>query len=253
MRCEFGHRLLSLGERMTLDERLADVERITLTERYDCYYWRHMMLTRQFKLSNISEDPFDYLLSVMVRAQKKVDEAFYDCLPHHYALVANHEGDLALRWRKAAVIGSQIRDLIKQIGVEATVDGRVKSYFSLFKKTQENKVDLEEIFDKIGIRVLVQTEEDKEKIKEAILSRPIEFRLKPSYKFRYRGDIHVSERLIDKPSGYKALHLNLFSRNVGGTEELFELQIQTMDDYLREFPDQFPSVHALYKIYKELD
>ena len=65
------------------------------------------------------------------------------------------------REERVAVIreaSEQLRERLKQIGIEAEIEGRPKHFYSIYQKMQEQSVDFDQIHDLEAIRVVVNTE-----------------------------------------------------------------------------------------------
>lgn len=115
-------------------------------------------------------------------------------------------------------IKKQLYELMKKNGVEATISGREKSPYSIWRKMRQRKVPFEQITDIIAFRVLMNTKEDC---------------------YRALGVVHstfamVPERFKDyistpKPNNYQSLHTTV----IGPTNNRIEVQIRThtMHDY----------------------
>ena len=57
-------------------------------------------------------------------------------------------------------ISTELIELLNKNGVEATITGREKTPFSIWRKIQNKKVSLEQLTDIIGFRIIVKTVED---------------------------------------------------------------------------------------------
>ena len=58
------------------------------------------------------------------------------------------------------LIAADLIKLLKSNGVEATITGREKTPFSIWRKIQKKKVSLEQLTDIIGFRILVNSIDD---------------------------------------------------------------------------------------------
>jgi len=65
------------------------------------------------------------------------------------------EDDVCLELLKAGV-----RDMLKEHGVEAQISGRRKGLYSLYRKMQRLQRPLEEVMDRIGLRIIVSSVEE---------------------------------------------------------------------------------------------
>ncbi len=108
----------------------------------------------------------------------------------------------------------QIENGLKQIEVNADIQGRPKNIYSIFKKMLKQNKDIDEIYDKIAIRVLV------EDIRECYGVLGIIHTMWKPIPGRFKDYIATP-----KPNMYQSLHTTLLG--VGG--EPFEVQIRTYE------------------------
>lgn len=54
----------------------------------------------------------------------------------------------------------EIEKALKEAGIEATLSGRPKHFYSIYKKTVRQQKTIDEIYDLIAIRVIVNTVND---------------------------------------------------------------------------------------------
>jgi len=107
-----------------------------------------------------------------------------------------------------------IREKLKENGIEATLNGRPKHLYSIYRKMQKQGITFQEVYDLIAIRVIVRTVEECYTVLGLVHSmwRPLPFRIKD----------YIS---TPKPNGYKSLHTTLMGEN--GVP--FEVQIRTLE------------------------
>ena len=106
----------------------------------------------------------------------------------------------------------EVRVALKKGGIRAAITGRLKSYFSIYRKIVVLKQDFDRIYDYVGIRVVVDSPQDCYSAMGIIHERwrPVPNRIK---------DYIASP----KPNRYKALHTTI----VGDSGQEIEIQIRT--------------------------
>jgi GTP pyrophosphokinase len=129
-----------------------------------------------------------------------------------------------------------IRQGLEKTGIEATVTGREKTIYSVYKKMREKRYTFSQVFDIYGVRVLVA---DKARCYEAMgvlheLHKPIPGKFKD----------YVA---IPKANGYQSLHTTLF----GPFGTPLEAQIRTHD--MHRVAEAGVAAHWLYKSGGALD
>ena len=109
-------------------------------------------------------------------------------------------------------IAAEVREKLKQSGIDAKVDGRVKHLFSIYKKMVNQGKTLDQIYDLFAVRIIVQTVRDCYAALGLIheMYKPIPGRFKD----------YIA---MPKPNGYQSLHTTL----IGGGGQPFEIQIRT--------------------------
>lgn len=119
--------------------------------------------------------------------------------------------------RREQFIGSieeEVRQHIERDGIKATVDGRAKHLFSIYKKMVTQSKKLDQIYDLFAIRIIVDTERDCYTALGSIheMYKPIPGRFKD----------YIA---MPKPNNYQSLHTTL----IGPHGQPFELQIRTYE------------------------
>ncbi len=118
--------------------------------------------------------------------------------------------------RKAFVEGivEEVKRHMRDGGIKATVDGRVKHFFSIYKKMVKQDKTLEQIYDMFAVRIIVDSVKDCYGALGVIheLYKPIPGRFKD----------YIA---MPKPNMYQSLHTTL----IGSNGRPFEIQIRTYE------------------------
>lgn len=111
-------------------------------------------------------------------------------------------------------IVNEVRHHIEEAGIDATIDGRAKHYFSIYKKMVTQNKKLEQIYDLFAIRIIVENERDCYTALGVIheIYKPIPGRFKD----------YIA---MPKPNNYQSLHTTL----IGPQGQPFEIQIRTYE------------------------
>lgn len=118
------------------------------------------------------------------------------------------------REKKVAELIELVNEKIKTIDVPIeTIQGRAKSFFSIYEKMQKKNKSFEEIFDLLAIRIITYTVEDCYKILGTIHS----------------NWVYVKSEFEDyianpKPNGYQSIHTQILFN-----QKPAEIQIRTLD------------------------
>lgn len=123
-----------------------------------------------------------------------------------------------------------VQNLLKKLNIEGEVYGRAKHISSIYNKLQDKHKKLNQIYDLLAIRVIVNTEEECYEVLSNINSiyEPLDNRFKD----------YIAR---PKPNGYKSIHTTVITEN----NDPLEIQIRTKD--MHEFAEYGIAAHFLYK------
>ncbi len=118
------------------------------------------------------------------------------------------------RWEFVNGIVAEVKNHMEESGIQATVDGRVKHFFSIYKKMVKQDKTLEQIYDVFAVRIIVESVKDCYGALGVIheLYKPIPGRFKD----------YIA---MPKPNMYQSLHTTL----IGSNGQPFEIQIRTYE------------------------
>ena len=134
------------------------------------------------------------------------------------------------RERYIADVVQLIKRELTQNGISGDVYGRPKHYYSIFQKMERDQLDVTEIFDLIGFRIIVPTQMDCYATLGVLHSawKPVPGRFKDFI-------------AMPKPNGYRSLHTSI----VGPKGIRVEIQIRTPE--MHEVADSGIAAHWIYK------
>ncbi len=153
-----------------------------------------------------------------------------DSLVARLSYLREQGGDLIGR------ILDQLRHILDENGVAATVSGREKTPFSIWRKMQMKNVAFEQLSDIMAFRVLVHSVEDCYRALGVIHSHY------PMVPNRFKDYISTP-----KPNGYRSLHTGIF----GPERHRIEIQIRTED--MHEVSELGVAAHWSYKQKQQTD
>ncbi len=254
----FGHEIGAIVEGLTKIERLNLVTReeaqaenlrkllLAISEDVRVLLVKladrlHNMRTLQFvppeKRKRIAQETMDIYAPLAGRMgmqdmrSELEDIAFRTLQPDHYKAIVDRLA--AMEKRNAETIEEVSRELEQRFnaeGIEADVQGRLKSPWSIFSKIERKSIALEQLSDIIGFRVIVDTEENC---------------------YRTLGVVHTTWKVVPgrfkdyisvpKYNDYRSLHTTV----VGPGRQRVELQIRTCA--MHEVAEYGIAAHALYK------
>ncbi len=129
-----------------------------------------------------------------------------------------------------ARIEGVFRDKLKEAGITATVESRIKRLYSIHKKLQRQHITVEQVYDLYAMRVITQSVQDCYAVLGIIhnLWRPVPGRIKDFI-------------AMPRPNLYQSLHTSVISEE--GTP--FEVQIRTEE--MHKMAEEGIAAHWKYK------
>ncbi|MBO5198866.1 MAG: bifunctional (p)ppGpp synthetase/guanosine-3',5'-bis(diphosphate) 3'-pyrophosphohydrolase [Lachnospiraceae bacterium] len=113
-----------------------------------------------------------------------------------------------------ASIIEEVGKHIKDAGIEAKIDGRVKHLFSIYKKMVNQNKTLDQIYDVFAVRIIVDT------VKDCYAALGVIHEMYKPIPGRFKDYI-----AMPKPNRYQSLHTTL----IGPKGQPFEIQIRTYE------------------------
>jgi guanosine-3',5'-bis(diphosphate) 3'-pyrophosphohydrolase len=116
--------------------------------------------------------------------------------------------------RKLGKIRLEVEEALKKNGIKFEINGRVKSIYSLYKKLKKVHGNIDDIYDLMALRIIVERKEDCYLVLSILhsLYKPMIGRIKD----------YIS---TPKPNGYQSLHTTVITPN----EQIIEFQIRTRE------------------------
>ncbi len=111
-------------------------------------------------------------------------------------------------------IMDEVKAHMKSAGIEAHVEGRVKHFFSIYKKMVNQHKTLDQIYDIFAVRIIVET------VKDCYAALGVIHEMYKPIPGRFKDYI-----AMPKPNMYQSLHTTLIS----STGQPFEIQIRTFE------------------------
>jgi GTP pyrophosphokinase len=195
---------------------------------------QHLPEDRQQRISRETLDIYAPIAGRLGMAKVKnelEDIAFRYLDPQGYESLAAR---VAERRQRAAAFVEKIRttvaDNLRSAGVEAEIEGRIKRLHSIQQKLKRQKIDLEQVYDFVALRVLVQSVPDCYAALGVLHNtwRPVPGRIKDFI-------------AMPRPNGYQSLHTSVFSED----GHPFEVQIRTHD--MHRIAEEGIAAHWKYK------
>ena len=179
---------------------------------------QHLPKDKQIKIARESLEVFGPMADRlgMGRVRIQIEELAYSYLePQEYKkLQGIIRKRLGRSTRKLGIVRTEVEAALTKHDIKAEINGRVKSIYSLHRKLKKVGGNIDDIYDLMALRVLVETQEDCYRVLGLIhsLYQPMIDRIKD----------YIA---VPKPNGYQSLHTTVITLN----EQIVEFQIRTYE------------------------
>lgn len=179
---------------------------------------QHMKPEKQQKIARESLEVFAPMADRlgMGRVRVQLEELAFSYLnPKEYKrLDSLMRQRLGKSTRKLGVVRTEVEAALKEQHIAAEINGRVKSIYSLHKKMRKVNNNIDDIYDLMALRVIVNSKEDCYRALGLLhtIYQPMISRIKD----------YIS---IPKPNGYQSLHTTVITPN----KQIVEFQIRTYE------------------------
>lgn len=179
---------------------------------------QHMPPEKQRKIARESLEVFGPMADRlgMGRVRMEIEELAFSYLdPKEFKHLQNlMKKRLGKSTRKLGIVRTEVEKELQKQGIEFEINGRVKSIYSLYKKLQKVDGNIDDIYDLMALRIIVDKKEDCYRILGILHSmyQPMIARIKD----------YIA---VPKPNGYQSLHTTVITPN----KQIVEFQIRTQE------------------------
>lgn len=151
-------------------------------------------------------------------------EAYYD-------LVNTISVRKSIREKYIQTIVDEVSEHIDRAGIKAHIDGRIKHFFSIYKKMKNQNKTIDQIYDLFAVRIIVDT------VPECYAALGVIHEMYKPIPGRFKDYI-----AMPKANMYQSLHTTL----IGTSGQPFEIQIRTYD--MHKAAEYGIAAHWKYKV-----
>ncbi len=159
------------------------------------------------------------------------DRAFTVINPQMRSTIISRLEDVTSKSEKTVeTICEELKITLKEAGLRARIEGRQKTPYSIWRKMQRQKVEMEELSDIMAFRVVVGSED------KCYRALGILHRRYPMVMGRFKDYISTPKR-----NGYRSLHTGV----IGPLKKKIEIQVRSRE--MHEIAEQGVAAHWSYK------
>lgn len=179
---------------------------------------KHMPRDKQLKIARESLEVFAPMADQlgMGRVRMQIEELAFSYLePKEFKKLRKLMKDrLGKSHRKLAVVRKEFSEELDRQGIKHTMDGRVKSIYSLKKKLEKVDGNIDDIYDLIALRIIVDDQRTCYRVLGLLhgMYQPMLGRIK-------------DYTAAPKPNGYQSLHTTVITP----TKQVVEFQVRTRE------------------------
>ena len=186
---------------------------------------QHMPKEKQVKIARESLEVFAPMADRMGmgRVRMQIEELAFSYLdPIEFKKLQNViRKRLGKSTRKLGGVRDEVEKALKAQHISFEINGRVKSIYSLYKKLKKVDGNIDDVYDLMALRIIVETQEDCYRVLGVLhsLYQPMIARIKD----------YIA---VPKPNGYQSLHTTVITPS----KQIVEFQVRTYD--MHEFAER---------------
>ena len=179
---------------------------------------QHMPREKQIKIARESLEVFGPMADRlgMGRVRMQIEELAFSYLdPQEFKKLQNlMKKRLGKSTRKLGIVREEVDRTLTAQHITHEINGRVKSIYSLHKKLSKVEGNIDDIYDLMALRIIVESKEDCYRVLGVLhtLYQPMIARIKD----------YIA---VPKPNGYQSLHTTVLTPS----KQIVEFQIRTYD------------------------
>lgn len=141
-----------------------------------------------------------------------------------------------------------IQERVKKLNIHAVVEGRAKHIYSVYKKMLQRNFDLDEMNDLLGIRIIIDGENEHENIKKCYhLLKNLHSLWKPKSGIYDNDNLFVDWIKTPKSNNYRSIHTTVVCAKNGIIDKDLLLEVQIRTRRMHENAIYGAASHWIYK------